>query len=451
LKALKPSTARTALVPVRFLALLIAALIFSGCAANSGPGGPCGERREDLVNAMADRPEEEFDSARWAVRFYATQPDGSLGLVSDTQGIADFKGEKYRSEGIVNGNGETNELKPVWVVGDTGYRRIDQAWHPPFLKAPADPDAFPAYFLANPLIGKLSDRGDDFVGPDYRDDRAMRRRIVDALIIKIEAAPDQTLHGVRTRHCTVTLNGDRAKGVLPDEVYREMTSHGENFREEAVVDVWIDGEGRLIRLSTTSSDPTDDDDDIFKLERDFWDYDEAPPVKLPADLRDPAPTTTPGGPGVTSLSGTISSGGVDTPVSIGEDKPDVDFEGRGGDSGSVTLYVIRNPNDPDAARDFALTIRPAPGSAVSAGIYQFDDPEDGPKGVPGFTFGSTHLNCESDTRSGRLELTEVVLQDNGSPIRLAGTFSLSCDSKQLGKQPGTPRTFTGQIRYHSLG
>jgi hypothetical protein len=435
----------------------IVLLLVSGCIGNN-PGPPCNERRDDLVAAIADHPEDEFRSARWAINVYATQDDGRLALLTNVRGIADFEGKKFRSDGVVYADGTTKQLDTTWVVGETAYHRIHEAWHPPYHRAPAERGGFVPYFLPAPLIGDEERRGEGIVRPSYSGDSAVRRRIADALITRIQPAEDATIHAVRTRHCTVTLHGRRAEQRLPRKLYREMVRFGEAFRDPTDVDIWIDGKDRLIRLATSSR--FFDRDKVIRVEREFWDYDSAPPVKLPENLFDPAPTTTPGGRGITSLAATLrTSQGRQTEIRVDDGDPQIEFEGLGGEMGEVELKVITNPGI-ESSRILQIFLTPAAGSSIRRGTYIHLDPDhsyrqpDKDSGAnPSFWFHSKEMDCESGTESGHLELTEAVLDERGSPVRLRATFSLSCNPRFFGAKPGPSperRTLEGEVRYHSV-
>jgi hypothetical protein len=143
---------------------------------------------------------------------------------------------------------------------------------------------------------------------------------------------------------------------------------------------------------------------------------------------------------VTSLSGTLRNPqGLRTSIRFDDSDPNIEFKGTSGDEGRAHLEISRK-SGVDVYWGLEIILRSAAGFSIRPGTYVLLTNRDDVFREPNLyssafvSFFSEDLDCEADTAGG-LELTESVLDERGSPVRLRATFSLSCEPSDLRSTP----------------
>ena len=397
-----------------------------------GRDGPPSDPRAAVVRALSRLPGGGSDSARYLVR-YALEASGQRREVGTFEGTADFRRQRFLARArFVPEGGDPRELD-VFVFGRWQYERSpgEPGWGRRFLQ----PQNFGTPTPELVVVGR---RGGDFAGPAYRNDEELRRQIVDALAADVVLVGRDDQRATPAWHYRVTLDPGRAAGLLPEPVRSEMRSwsEGDDRRD---VDVWLDGRGRLRRVSIFFAD---EEGWGPHVENEFWDFGEPGRIDLPSDLQDP---TAVGGEGTTSF--TASSGtdlDLESPgFSVSVFSPD-----QPGDT--VTLGVEDSPNLGAADRRRTFRIRPPAGGPLERGDYRLVDRREFSRNVPStFVLNAPEVDerCPEDRpRSGRLSVVEAVRYEDRYYVRLHVTFTVEC------QPPGgaAPVSVRGDVRYYAL-
>lgn len=367
-----------------------------------------------MVNALAARPEDHADTARWEQLVFAEGP-GQRRFFARSAGTADFGHRRWRGRQEL-ASGETHEF---FLADRFDYRRRtgQTGWEKSPRKAGDLFDPVP-----DPLIAGERDSG----APSFLPSVERRRRIVDALVVSFEGAEAVTLRGTPTRRYRVRVERDRPEGRLDEALSAEASAWGELSFEVLEVDAWVDGRGRLRRMSTFLPFAGDDG---FRIEE-WWGFGDARSVPVPDDLGDP---TIHGGEGTTSF---LLAGPPLGRVEL--------VDGPGG----VAMNLSRHEDD----LTFSIHER-VPGARPHTWSLSTGVPRRSGDVLPVRLVRTTYYQEGRSTRSvfepvapcerptGTLVVRELVVDAEDVIVRLRATFSLSCD-----RHPPVQ----GEMRFHAL-
>jgi hypothetical protein len=395
--------------------------------------GPPDDPRRAVVGALALRPRDVDDSARYIVRYRIEGPDTLQREVGSFEGSADFQQQRFLARArFVEEEGGSREFDS-FVFSEWEYTR--SAGAPEWRRRFFDPDSVGA---PTPELGVVGRRGEGLVGPAYADDVEVRRQIVDALVSDVVPHGREQHRGTAVWRYRATVDGARAAGRLPEPVRKEMASWEEgNGRRD--VDLWLDGRGRPRKISIFYDHL---DGRGFRVENEFWDWGRPGRLDLPSDLGD---ATAAGGEGESSF--TMRPGvelGVGSP-SFGMSVFDTDKVGE-----PVTLDVDDRPSLGGRSRQHRIRLVPAAGRHLEPGEYRLVDL----RGVARAERRTFHVRApEIDERcrregpmSGTLTVSEVAMYQESFYVRLHVRFTVRCEPST----GAAPVSFEGEARYHAL-
>ena len=430
-----PSGRMSRRLPALLLAVSVAlagAGVGTAIVRSDEPGPPA-DPRAAVVAGLAARPGGTAGTARYLVRYVRGGPDEREGFAT-YEGVADFERQRYLARGeIRRDDAEPGGAFDAFVfarwqytrpVGETHWRR--RTFDPRALGAPS------------PELRVVGARGQLLAGPTYVADAGVRAQLVDALVAGVGPLGRELQHGVEVWGYRVTLDGDRARGLLPGALVAEMGSWGE-LPERREVDVWLDGRQRLRKLSIF----TELKDGLgFRVDNEFWDFGGPGPVPIPGDLDD---ATARDGEGVTSFT-------VEPGVDLDEDTATFSmwiFDGdQPGDA--LTVTVADRPAAGAGDRRRVLRLRPASGRRLEPGEYRLVDRAEFNRGVPrtfDVTAPEVEALCPRDRpRSGAVTVEEVVRYEERFTVRLRLRFRITCE----GSGGAPPAALAGDLRFHAL-
>jgi len=403
--------------------------------------GPPSDPRAAAVAALGTRPGDIADSARYVVRYLVEDGAGFSLEIGRFEGVADFARRRFLAQGRFGGGSGAPTEFDSFVFSEWEYQRRDgeTRWKR---------DAVAPQELGQPVPDlAVVGVGNESSAPAYATDRDARTTIVDALVSEVRSVGVEDQHGSTVWHYRVNLDGDRAAGILPEELRSETVAwdEGQGHRE---LDLWLDGRGRMRKLSISF---TGDGESGHRVENELWDYGGPGLVALPPDLGDP---TSVGGEGVSSF--TLEPG-----VDSGEEASSLRMSVFAGGLGeAVALEVQSRPVPRANYRRREISMMPPTGGELQPGEYRLGG-YDGPNGLAPGTFHvqapEIDERCHPDgARSGTLTLTEVAvyreepapgeLYQTGYYVRLHARFVIDCPA--VGD--GTLLSFTGEARYHAL-
>ncbi len=400
---------------------------------SGGGGGPPSEPRAAVVDALATRPRDVADSARYVVRYIQEVIGVGVGATVTYEGVADLKRQRFLARVRFASPEKASQEHDSFVFARWEYVRPagESRWRRRFF----DPSEVGS---PTPELGIVGQRGENLVAPPYAGDLETRRRIVDALIGDVVGGGRDDHHGSAVWHYRATVDPERVAGRLPEPLVTEMGRWQEGQRRRDV-DVWLDGRGRLRKLSIFYGD---EQGRGFRVENEFWDFGGPGRLELPSDLGDP---TAVGGEGVTSFT-------LDPGVELDGDSPGLSmrvFE-RDEPGSDVSFHVDDQPAVGAERRRRELRITPAAGRHLEPGEHRLVDAR-GTLQPPPRTFDITapeiDERCPRDRpRSGTLTLSEAVMYEQSFYVRLHLRFSVTCRPPS----GGAPVSFTGEARFHAL-
>ena len=420
----------------RLLVLAVALAVAGTTVAvvrSTGSVGPPADPRGAVVAALAARPGDGSDSARYVVRYIIE--DGTLRRELGTyEGAADFRHQRFlaRNRVLREGTGPPADFDS-FVFAEWEYSRPagEGHWRRRFF----NPESLGAPTPELAIVGR---RGDQLAAPSYARDGKVRHQIVDALVTGVVPAGQEEQHGAAVWRYRVTVDGPPAPGRLPDELLREMRAWNEGQTSRGL-DVWVDGRGRLRKLSILFGD---EEGRGFRVENEFWDFGRPGRLDLPSDLGDP---TTEGGEGVTSFR-------LEPGVELDAESPGMyvwvfDNDKPGED---VSVHINDRPAPGADSRRRTIRMNPAAGRHLEPGDYQLVDRAAFNRGAPR-TFDITEPDIDArcgrgGPRSGTLTLSEAVMYEASFYVRLHLRISLTCTPAA----GGPPVSFALQARYHAL-
>ena len=422
-------------LPAVFLGVsaVLAAAGVTAAVVRLSRDGPPADPRAAAVRALSRPAGGGSDSARYLIR-YALEAPGHRREVGTFEGTADFRRQRFlaRARFFPEGERDPRELD-VFVFGRWQYERAsgEPGWGRRFLQ----PQNFGT---PTPELAVVGRRGSELSGAAYRSDEELKRQIVDALAADVVLVGRDDQRGARAWHYRVTLDPERATSRLSEPVRAELRSwsEGDDRRD---VDVWLDGRGRLRRISILFADESGLGPHV---ENEFWDFGGPGRIDLPPDLGDP---TAVGGEGTTSFA---TSSGTDLHPESPGFAISVFSPDRAGDT--VTLSVNDSPDlgAPDRRRTFR--IRPPAGRHLEPGRYRLVDRREFSRNLP-LTFvldvAEVDERCPEDRpRSGTLSVVEAVRYEDRYPVRLHVAFTVEC------QPPGgaAPVSVRGEVRYYAL-
>ena len=422
---------------VRLLVLAVALAVAGTAVAivrSAGDDGPPSDPRASVVAALAARPRDASDSARYVVRYIAE--DGTRRLELGTyEGSADFRQQRFLAWNRVvrEGTGPPADFDS-FVFAEWEYSRPAGEGH--WRRRTFNPESLGA---PTPELGIVGGRGDQLAAPSYAGDRKVRSQIVDALVRDVVPVGQEEQHGAPVWRYRVTVDGPPAAGRLPEELLREMRawSEGQARRE---LDVWLDGRGRLRKLSILYDE--EGKGRGFRVENEFWDFGRPGRLDLPSDLDDP---TAEGGEGVTSFR-------LDPGVELDAGSPGMYVWVFDNDKPGETVSLMINDRPAPGAESRRRTIRmnPAAGRNLEPGDYKLVDRAAFNRGEPR-TFDITEPGIDGrcgrgGRRSGTLTLSEAVMYEESFYVRLHLRINVTCTPPA----GGAPLSFALQARYHAL-
>ena len=381
--------------------------------------------------ALAHRPQDVADSARYLVR-YAIENPGIRREVGIFEGTADFRRQRFMARSRFMREGGSPEAGEVFVFAQWQYVRSpdEPKWSRRFLQPQNVGSPTPELTIA----GR---RGDRLAAPSYARDAEVRNQIVDALVADVVPLGREDQRGSATWRYRVTVDPERATTRLPEPVRREMRAWEEGQRRRDL-DVWLDARGRLRKLSIFYPD---EEGRGFRVDNEFWDYGGPGRIDLPADLGDPSAA---GGEGVTSFTAPGVELDSDSPgFTVAVFSPD-----RPGDV--VTLDVDDRPPSAAEPRRRFFRIRPAAGRHLERGDHRVASVADVTGGVPlTADIGAPEVDAacpRRQPRSGTLTVVQAVQYEDRYYVRLHIRFTVSC------RPPGgtAPVTVTGEARFYAL-
>ena len=285
------------------------------------------------------------------------------------------------------------------------------------------------------IVGRL---GEGFGAPAYADDQDARRLIVEALVAEVRPLGREEQHGSTVWRYGVDLAGEGAADRVPEPIRSEMRAWGEDEGPDNL-DLWLDGRGRLRRISLFSAFG---DEGGFRVENEFWDWGGPGRLDLPSDLDD---ETAEGGDGESSV--TLEPG-----LTLDESTPNLTLRVSDNDEPGTEVGLHVDGRREPAGEELQAEIRmmPAAGRHLAPGEYRFADLRVLEDRAP-FTFDvlGADLNercAPNRPRSGALTLIESVMYREEFYVRLHLRFSLTCEA--LGGGP--PISLAGEARYHAL-
>lgn len=105
--------------------------------------------------------------------------------------------------------------------------------------------------------------GESLAGANPANLLAMLRGIAD-----VEEVGTESIRGNQTTHYTGRINMSKAIGAAPSADKKEVSSVFENLSNEFPVDVWVDSEGRTVKLSTNGGGS----ENKFSFSLEFYDF-----------------------------------------------------------------------------------------------------------------------------------------------------------------------------------
>ena len=425
-------------VPRRLPIFLLATAVVLALAGTSAvvvratgeEGGPPEDPRRAAVEALARRPQDVASSARYLVR-YAIENPGIRREYAIYRGEADFQRQRFRARARLLPEGRPARDADVFVFAQWQYERDPGGrWERRFLQ-PQN------IGTPTPELAVVGVRGDGLRAPSYAGDLEVRRRIVDALVTDVVAVGTDDHHGDDVWHYRVTVDGARAAGRLPEPLLREMRGWEEGQRRRDL-DLWLDGRGRLRRLSIFYADEKGRGP---RVDNEFWDFGRPGRIDLPPDLGDP---TAEGGEGVTSFTAPGIELDRDSPgFTVSVFSPD-----EAGDA--VTLSIDDDPAPGVDGRRREFRIWPAAGRHLEPGEHRLlSRAEFNPPAPLGFSVRGPEVDsaCPPDRpRSGTLTVVEAVRYEDRYYVRLHVRFTVRC------QPPGgaPPVSVSGEARYYAL-
>ena len=401
--------------------LLVVALVLAGAGTgvavvrSTAGAGPPSDPRAAIVSALATRPRDVASSARYLVRYSLENRDVRREL-GTYEGVADLRRQRFLARGrFLQEDGPPSEFDS-FVFSEWEYTRSagKREWRRRFF----NPRSLGA---PTPELGIVGGRGEHLAAPSYAGDLEVRRQIVDALVGDLVALGREEQHGTRVWRYRVTVDGPPDAGRLPDAVLREMRSWEEGQKRRDV-DVWLDGRGRLRKLSIFYDD---EEGRGFRVENEFWDLGGPGRLDLPPDLDDP---TAEGGEGVTSYS--LEPGPELDATSPGLRMWVFDNDAPGED---VSLHIDDRPAPGAEFRRRTIRMTPAAGRNLEPGEYRLVDRAEFNRGVPR-TFDITEPDIDSRCgRSGRRSGTLTL------PRRSCTTRASTCACTYGSASPAAPR------------
>ena len=275
------------------LVLVVVVVVVSGVAVvvvrSMAEDGPPSDPRAAVVAALAARPEDVTDSARYVVRFMI-EGDGHSREVGRYEGTADYDRQYFRADGEIRSEAAEEPAKEFdsFVFSQWEYQRPagERAWDRRFIDQTE---------LGAPIpdLGIVGRRNAEFGAPAYADDSEARTEIVDALVTGVRPLGSEEQHGSMVWRYVVSLDGGGA-ARLPEPLQTEVRAWGED-EVPGSLDIWLDSRGRMRKLSINYDWQ---DGAGFRVENEIWDYGRPGRLEFPSDLDDP---TAEGGEGVTSF------------------------------------------------------------------------------------------------------------------------------------------------------
>jgi hypothetical protein len=399
----------------------------------SGDEGPPSDPRAAVVAALAARPDDGPRTARYLVRYIAEGPAGRRELAT-FEGVADLARQRFLARGrfVPEEDGEPPRQFDSFVFSEWEYQRSagESRWTRRFV----DPTELGSPMPDLAVVGR---RGEHPSGPAYADDLDARTRIVDALVTDVRLAGQEEHHESTAWHYRVSVDAARATTLLPEPLQPEMRQWVENDGPREL-DVWLDGRGRIRRLSIFYDFH---EGAGFRIENEFWDHGRPGRVDLPSDLGDP---TAEGGEGISSFA-------VEPGVRIDEGSPSLDMWIFGGDEpGEVVELIVSGWPAPPERRRLTLRLSPPAGRHLEPGEYRGANLRTSTPPPPSsFDILGAEVDdrcARNRPRSGTLTLAEAVMYEERFYVRLHAQFTFTCEPVA----GGPPLTFTGEANYHAL-
>ena len=426
-----PSVDVSQRLPVGLLAAAVALAVAGATVAvrrSSADDRPPSDPRKATVAALAARPGGGAGSARYVVR-YSFENSGIVRVVGTFEGEADFRRQRFLARGRIFGQDKPPHDFDSFVFARWEYHRTsgERRWQRRFFN-PSNLGS------PTPELGVVGLREEALSAPAYAGDLDTRRLIVDALVADVVPAGREEQHGATVWHYRVRVDGGRAAARLPEPLTSEMRSwHEGQARQE--VDLWLDGRGRLRKLSILYPD---EEGLGVRVENEFWDFGGPVRLDLPDDLDDP---TAAGGEGTTSFT-------VEPGVDLDEDSPGFNVQVFDDDEpGKAVEVTVRDRPVPGTdSRRRTLRITPAAGRHLEPGEYRLVDRAEFNRGVArtfDITSSEVDARCPRDRpRSGTLTVEEAVMYEERFYVRLHLRFTVSC--------PATTGPVEGELRYYAL-